>query len=568
MRSIFSVLFFSAIFYSQGIFAQDVASTKVNNREANPGKKYLRPSLTVIYADRGNDRSRRMMKIVNSSAVPGKFNDHNVVTQSISVNGEYIIPILLEKINKDVSRQVISKWFNRNAKGEFSMDLIGERGLYNASDADVLKAQASQRKLDLLRDAGENLLDRSYIVVYDVKRILTAEEYDTRRGLPAEREGYIATYDCHLFKLDWNDSVASVFYNTMWNDAYSSSPEKVALFEKTSFPVRYIATVSTEFGTISSTQFKDHSRNIFGSQSDDQLFYGLWSDILRETDISLAKVNEDFKVKTPVFSTRPVAAKIGMKEGLSVDRRFFVYEFEQDNEGNKIAKRKGVVRVGSYISDNRRVASGKSDSTIFYQVAGRRIYEGMLLQEYPDWGMGISLGYGSQEQTIGEGLNATLEISLAMWLGKTGISVFPGIKAYGTYAMSLKDIKLESPVIAGTDEEYSCSSWAAGLSKDLYFFRGFVLVPFIGYGQESYTNTNTIKDKDRYVSDFLQGGARLGINIVHNVQLIGNAYYSTIMGTGKQKGNETDEAEIEIISEKLNDSRKNIQYSAGIRILF
>lgn len=567
MRRFCIAILFSVISV-HGILAQNVAATQVNTRDSNPGKKYLRPSLTVLFAERGNDRSKRMMQIVNASPVPGKFNDHNVSIRSIKVNGENIRPVLTEALNDEVSRQIVAKWFNRNAKGEFSMDLIGERGLYSATDADVLKAKASQRKMDLLRDAGENLLDRSYIVVYDVKNIITAQEYDSRRGLPAEREGYIATYDCYLYKLDWNDSVASVFYNNLWNDASNYSSDKASMFDKTKFPVKYITYVSTEFGTVSSTQFKDHSRNIFGSLSDEELFAGIWSDILRETDISLAKVNEDFKVKTPVFSTRPIAAKIGLKEGLSTDRRFFVYEFELDDNGNKIAKRKAVVRVGSHISDNRRLASGKSDTSTFYQVAGRRVYEGMLLQEYPDWGIGVTLGFGSEADAIGEGLNATVEVSLAMWAGKTGLSLPTGLKAYGTYAMRLSDIEIVNPLGDGVNEKYSSFSWAAGLSKDLYFFRGFVLVPFAGYGQESYANTESSKDKDKYVSEFIQGGARLGINIVHNVQLMGNAYYSTIIGTDKQKGNETSEDDIKIISEMIKDSRKNVQYSAGIRILF
>jgi hypothetical protein len=507
--------------FSSNLFSQDVLSTKANTRD-NPVKKYLRPSLTILYLNRGDERSKRMEKIVLDYPVPGKFNNNNVPVRSISINPD--IKSIDQTLTKDISRQIIAKWFDRNTKGDFDMNLIGERGLYNASDADVIRAKASERKMSLLKDAGENLLDRSYILVYDIKNIQTIDEYEAKTRQPnTGEEGYIADFDCYVYRLDWNDSIAAIFYNNLWVDSSNYNADKVAAFEKTTFPVKFVGKTSNPFGVIECSQYKDHSKNIFGSRSDNQLFADLFPKIVNLNDVSLAKINEDFRVKIPIYSTHPITAKAGLKEGLSVDKRFFAYEFELDSKGNKIANRKGVVRASNKIVDDRKIATGEGGTSTFYQVAGRKLEEGMLLQEKQDWGIGFSLGYGINPGIVGEGINALLEINASLWAGKSGALLPPGIKIYvsGSYASSIKDS-------LGT-YEYTVASAVGGLSKDFNFLHHFVLVPFAGYGIESLVNNNSDYSKDAYQSSFIQFGARLGMNLNYNFQILGSFQYNAIM---------------------------------------
>jgi hypothetical protein len=559
-----AIAFFVSALMTTSIFGQNAEGTKVNTRD-NPGKKYMRPSLTMMYVNRGTDRSERMMNIFNANPVPGKFNDHKVNIRSISVkNDTRNVRSVIEPILRgDISRQIVAKWFNRDANGGFSMDLISERGLYNASDADVIKAKASQRKMELLKDAGENLLDRSYIVVYDVRAIYTTDEYASKKGYSTDKEGYIAYYDCYLYKLDWTDSVAAIFYNDMWMDASNLNPDKANLFNKTNFPLVYVATVTNEFGYIESSQYKDHSKNFFGSSSDDQLFANLYTQIMNETDVSLAKVNEDFKVKVPVYSTKPIRAKIGLKEGLSVDRRFFVYEFELGEDGKQITKRKAVVRASSNIIDNRRMSDGNSETSRFYQVAGRKVYEGMLLQENPDWGLGLTIGYGANPENLGEGLTATFEASVSQWGGKAISGLPSGIKVYATGALGLVDYELDNGTTS--KPKYSTMSYAVGLSKDLYFFRSFVLVPFAGYGNEELNNTISGNEKDKYKSEFIQFGVRLGINVTYNIQLIGTVYSGAVLSVKLDKDNDIGST---TVADLIKKNREIVQFGGGIRYLF
>ncbi|MCX7985713.1 MAG: autotransporter outer membrane beta-barrel domain-containing protein [Bacteroidales bacterium] len=557
---------------SSTVICQDVQSTKVNSRDNNPSRRYLRPSLTIIYLNRGGTLADRMQVLFEKYSVPAKYNDHNVATRTIRVDdlkGNIQEGQLKDFLSRKVSREIVAKWFNRNDKGEFNMDLIADRGMYNATDADVIKAKASERKMALLQDAGENLLDRSYILVYDVKKILTADEYARLRGLPSEEEGYYALYDCYLFKLDWTDSVAAVFYNNLWNDSFSFDPARVEAFNKTAFPIVFVDKVSNAFGYVSSAQYKDHSRNILGSLSDDQLFARLFSKIVDEADTQLAQRNEDFKVKIPVFSTQPIQAKIGLKEGLSVDKRFFVYEFEINSKGEKKAVRKGVVRASNKIVDNRGIATGQTEPSKFYQVAGRKLYQGMLMQESPDWGLALTFGYGSTAGVVGEGLSVMLEANTSLYVGKVAHSYPPGIKIYvmGNLATSTFILDVNQNPNDPTNPEFSIYSYSGGISKDINFLRNFVLVPFVGYGVETYTNIADGMDKDKYESTFLEAGARLGMNLRYNIQLLATYSLNPIISTDFESKNEIPSLTKEQL-DLFKDQRKSGQLTIGLRFQF
>ena len=73
----------------------------------------------------------------------------------------------------------------------------------------------------------------------------------------------------------------------------------------------------------------------------------------------LGRKIEDFKLKVTVFKAYPVTAKLGTKEDLYTDQRFYVYEIEQDRSGNQSTVRKGVVRAKT-INDNKGIATGTS----------------------------------------------------------------------------------------------------------------------------------------------------------------------------------------------------------------
>src|SRR5690606_37771593 len=107
------------------------------------------------------------------SPMPDKFNDHNL-GKRVYANGELpngggSLSGIQQKTLDDIARDMVAKWFNRSEKGGFNMELVGERGSYDASAIDIATARASKRGVDMLADAGEELIGKTVVLVNEFK---------------------------------------------------------------------------------------------------------------------------------------------------------------------------------------------------------------------------------------------------------------------------------------------------------------------------------------------------------------------------------------------------------------
>jgi len=266
---------------------------------------------------------------------------------------------------------------------------------------------------------------------------------------------------------------------------------------------------------------------------------------------------EDFRVKTVLFSTRPPKAKIGYKENLKIDQRYFVYEMRQGSNGVIKAQRKGVIRATNKIVDNRFISTGNTEPSKFYQVAGKRLDAGMLLQQHSDLGFALSLGYSTGG--VG-GYNGRLEINTSSFFKKNAPSM---VKLYLEGGYELKEIQI---TINSTSEDYKdFFRFGLGLGKEFCMLRNFRLQPYAGVGLEQLTNKN---DSEKSFSSLYEhAGIMAGINILHNLQLTGSySYY--LMG-----GKITDQDKIDYIingEPKWGDgfTRGGTAIDIGLRIEF
>ena len=73
--------------------------------------------------------------------------------------------------NKVASR-LVARWFNRDYfTGECNMELVKERGLYNATEFDKQLANRSARGVAMLQDAGEDLIGNTFVIVNDIRYV-------------------------------------------------------------------------------------------------------------------------------------------------------------------------------------------------------------------------------------------------------------------------------------------------------------------------------------------------------------------------------------------------------------
>ncbi len=455
----------------------------------------------------------------------------------------------LEELN--VSRQIISHWYSRTDDGLMDMERIHQRGLENATDADVMRQQSTTRGNWALMDYGNRLIDKSYIVVLDF--------YSVDRVNTDNYEGYRAQIAASLFRVNLSEEDKERIYDAwvLEEDPEEEKQKKRELFETINPPLKYVTTINT---TASSYNYKEHTvlGRITPTKSTDELFADLVQSGYDDVLFELEREYDDFNVITPLYSTRPLGAKIGKREGLKVDQRFFVYEHRYDPATQTIKEvRRGVIRATSDITDNRGVASGETKPSKFYQVAGRRLHEGYVIQQSNDYGIGIHFGYDFGGE-IGGG-----SVGLDYAIGRSvGIRAFYVTANLGINSKKYPEFSPDDP----GDQEYLFDGnvaflrWDIGLSKGMHFLRNFELRPYLTYGQEQASND--VLDED-ITAHFLKAGANLALNITYNFQIVAGYNFYAMIGNAYQ-----DEDALDYKYNEIFDSREGGAQFVGLRFKF
>lgn len=406
---------------------------------------YRRSSLyTIMLDDAGLVKADTIKRSFDSTPIPEKFNDHNLSIRSFNPKDYPIpeeekiskkkgsgnafgkslvsyttgglvdttdtqdLPQIIQKFFKEnkIPQQIVAKWYGRDEKGNFNMNLIGERGQYDATEMQASIAKASVRGKAMLADAGEELISNTFVVVTRFKYIPKEEVMAAaKRGLSLLKEfggqnakfiadigstaadvaskGYVIQANSYLYKLRWNDSIAAVFYQDMWNDSYDSSPERAKAFDSTDlFKLELVGFDKA---------WADLQSSIFTTKSEDELVRIATVKAIDAVIAKLQRAHDVFKTKTPLYEVDPISAKIGLKEGLEKGDRYEVLEQTIDDEGRTKYVRKGVVRVDQPIWDNRYMAGEEVaadstataaplvDKTIFKGMG--KFYPGMLIRQ-------------------------------------------------------------------------------------------------------------------------------------------------------------------------------------------
>lgn len=494
--------------------------------------KFMRPSVTSLFYASTDARESAVLNTFKNLPMVSKFDDHSIAYADLKLNlpNAPAVPLAnagataiqdynkkLQEINNirqsqindyisKASNPIVAKWWNRSPEGDFDASLLSKRGSYTATDADVLadKAAAASR-LEML---GESLLNKSYLVLYKISNIRTMEEvYDAADAAGAKVKGYVPVkrteegyqlyYTADLYKLNYNDSVSAVFYQDYWTSKENHDAKKAEAWGSAIFPM---ALVNSHSSSASATQSNDPNSAIYKitrRKSMDELLQDLPSGIQDDAITYFTRKVEDFQLKVTVYEEHPLTAKLGSKEGLSLDQRFFIYEIQLDPKTNQqIKKRKGVARATAKISSNDSNASGETKPSVFKQQGGKKIYQGMLMVEHNDLGLIMTAGYKSNPSDRSmNGINFGLEYNISKLLGKVIESKsMPG----GLYLGANITINSMTDVLPGyisaigpmdcvtDDSKWSGNTLALDLTltKEMYFTQkgNIYLLPIVTYG--------------------------------------------------------------------------------------
>lgn len=539
--------------------------------------EYDRNSLTVLLLDAQEKYTGELKSLMDSLRVPEKFFDNTLEKKSvpISINRASIaasdsyrmlvpLPSLDAALNNSkISQLIIAKWFDRQADGTFGVKTLADRGVYNATDNDLLVANASKRGTAGLMDMGMGLVDNSYIILLDFAELLSMAEIYERDSIPANERtmnGFRAKMNAYVYKLDFSEPVAANFYQNLWiSENSENKSEKREMFENTRFPLIHVNTFTEEVAVTQLNPGQKYAPQV--QRTPQQMMKSLMETGFSQSLLKLENTNEAFRVKGMVFDVNPIAVKIGKKEGLKFDQRYFVYENRQDRRGNVYSKRKGVIRSMG-VANNIGLADGASEPSLFYQVAGGKIDNmGMFVEQKNASGFNLFAGY-----TDGglNGATARLELLFSPLLYEAFARSGPakgmtGWKIYVEGAYGNQEFIYDSELA-----KFGFYRGSVGLSKEIYLTRNIFIDPFLGYGIEGATPPES--DGEKFDSQFIELGSRLGLNIAHNVQLMPAINLYSIVKSEYVEGKDAEP--ITITYKDQFEGRAGAGISVGLRFMF
>lgn len=347
--------------------------------------------------------------------VPDKYNDHNLSVKVLemdkklsgankdSENGN--ISEFLDKNN--VGARLVARWFNRDAStGVCDMELVKERGLYNATEFDKQLAARSARGVAMLQDAGEELIGNTFVLVNDIRyvdrnkrakaagmalRILGSiagavtgtnidDLTDNISDMVETIKGFSVKINTFLYKLEWTDEQAALFYQ----EQYASTPDatkcKNFMDARGSYKLRYVGKVESKGGTTSFMGIKEDEPVVMVRKACQRA--------IDENVVDLQRQYIEFRTKSPLVTVEPLTAYVGMKEGVSADSKFEVIQPVEKEDGTFEYERVGVIApIPGMIWDNRFMAAEEGavgatlGYTTFRKVSGKDFSKGMLIRE-------------------------------------------------------------------------------------------------------------------------------------------------------------------------------------------
>ncbi len=381
-----------------------------------PVSDYRRSSIYSVLVNHTDQKfANEIKEAFLQIPVPDKFNDHNlsvkVLTMDKKLSGagsQKENPAITEFLqNNKVASRLVGRWFNRDFfTGQCDMELVKERGLYNATEFDKQLAKRSARGVAMLQDAGEDLIGNTFVLVNDIRyvdknkgaktgatflRILGSVAAaatgtnidnltDNLGDMVESIKGFKVKINTFLYKLVWTDDQASLFYQ----EQYASKPDatKRKNFEaaRGNYKLKYVGKVESSGGTTS-----------FLGINEDQPIVMVRKACQRAIDenvVDLQRNYEEFRTKSPLLSVEPLTAYVGMKEGVNAKSKFEVLEVVEMENGTHKYNRVGVIEpIENLIWDNRYMAveEGAQGATLgfttFRTVSGKDFAKGMLIRE-------------------------------------------------------------------------------------------------------------------------------------------------------------------------------------------
>ena len=326
---------------------------KIAFKEAYGGKpKGSFIELVNKYQNGFGDLSLAKLKEISSTIADNKYYNQQLIDTTT---------VMLK--TQKVGQQLVAKWFDIKADGSYSLDLLMQRSAYNASQSDLANAAATAKGVQAILDNGTDLIGNTFVsfsklAFYENEPIATfsknlayviasfagpaagAAQLAADAAYTATHLGYSAYTTTVLYKLDWNDSIQSVF-NQCWTDDNKIDMQK---FQAIDFPFELVGVQKTSSTTMDAKGGFANLVGVEGAKPQEEL---IKQTIIRNLDKTFAALqyNYDvFKPLVPIISIDPLLIDAGMKESIDDKSQFDLLE-AQYNEKTKSIEYKSVGKL-------------------------------------------------------------------------------------------------------------------------------------------------------------------------------------------------------------------------------
>ena len=331
--------------------------------------------------------------------MPDKFNDHNLEIRAFESSVQKVktraksskkdqanlADINRFIVNNGIAKQMVAKWFNRNATtGVCNLELIGERGLYNASQLDIDLADLSIMGREQLADDGEELIGNTFLLVNDITFADNGERsakaatvlsalgglFSAVSGIDVRNtadmvaagvnqiDGFNVNITSYLYRLKWNNECLQNFYSKYYISARHDEAERAARrdafdavsgYDTSLFHLEYVGRTTTMASIFTLKSFSEKSK--------DEQIYIACTRAVDKSIVELQRQYEEFKVNVPIYRVNDdgtVDVQIGLKEGVNNKSVYEVLMPTMDENGKTSYRKIGSLSpVAGKIWDNR-----------------------------------------------------------------------------------------------------------------------------------------------------------------------------------------------------------------------
>ena len=392
----------------KGVLVAIVSAFTITLSAQSDSTRFDRPSLCLMMIAHPEQAFGKEIEIVfREMDMPERFNDHSLgvrVVKFPSDDPDKTVDNILGFANHaQLAKKMVAKWFSRDKQsGTFSTDYLINRGYYNATKQEVIISQGTIRGWALLGDAGEKLVNRTFLVMcdYTYNRAYSSQDNSENKQKLSntkldmddanavdefnnhlyQRDNRLRNFDItctsYLFQLQWTDSVANIFYLNHYTETPDPMKGNAFNHDHTTYALSYLGSCTDS----------ESVTNENGQYNNQQLIKKACIRLRDKNLSTLQHAHPEFRIKAPLVGVDPIKAYIGRKEDVKPGSRYEALELQVKKDGTYDYKRIGVIQpISDKIWDNRYMATddiiSDLDATYFKKISGGEFYPGLLIRE-------------------------------------------------------------------------------------------------------------------------------------------------------------------------------------------